>query len=120
MYSIMQRCWEDDPDLRPSFTQLVQEIETETRQLEAMAAARKIGLHVTYVNVRQGNYYNSTDGAEAGASATMIDSRQTSTDRSSAGESGFASGTSDRRSLPKRPAAEPSADSSRQVEKAIL
>lgn len=102
LYEIMQRCWAEEPDLRPTFSQLVQEIEERTSIMEARSAARKIGIHVTYVNVPRGNYYNSSD---------VSDDRQASGTRISdgslaGGESGFSS-SSHRSTVPRRPAVVP-------------
>lgn len=103
----MERCWQEDPDQRPSFTQLVKEIEEETKKLEARSAARKIGLQVTYVNVPRGNYYNSSDIDDMGVSAAArISSRQELSDGSLGPESGFAS-SSNRSTIPRKPAADP-------------
>lgn len=118
LFEIMWRCWDDDPDQRPSFSQLVQEIESETKKLVARAAARMVGLQVAYVNITRGSYYNPSDSDDRGVEAARISSRQEQADGSSAPESGFSS-NSNRLTIPRKPAVEP-VDDEPNIERAIL
>lgn len=127
LFKIMLQCWDEDPNKRPTFTELVQTIESETQQLEARSAARKIGLQVTYVNVSRGNYYNpSHDGEDRsfGASMRMSGAQESTGDASSAGDSGFASTSFNRSLVPRNPAPSPRlevpVDDSGPLQKAIL
>ena len=120
LYDIMMLCWDEDPDRRPTFTQVVQKIESETKNLEAQTAARRIGLQVTYVNVSRGNYYNSSDADDRGAGAGRSNSRLQSGDGSLAAESGFLSSSSNRSTIPRKPAVSLPVDEHLTRERAVL
>ena len=129
LYAIMLRCWDMDPDKRPTFSELVETIEYETAKAEMQSwANRKVDLHVTYVNVPRGSYYNasesddrefqiqrqrseSTAGAAAAASVvatTSKDGEEEMFDASSGPESGFGSSSNRSTAIFKKPASDPS------------
>lgn len=122
LYDIMLRCWDMDPDKRPTFSELVKEIESETAKAEnETLATRKVDLHVTYVNVPRGSYYNASESddrefeiqrRESTAAASVVattsrDGEEEIFDASSGPESGFGSSSNRSTAIFKKPASDP-------------
>jgi len=50
IYSVLLRCWSEDPMLRPTFSELCEKTKDIITRLKMKSQERKVGLRVTYVN----------------------------------------------------------------------
>ena len=57
IYNLWQRCWSDNPSHRPTFAEIVKEIQDFMSAVDAAALATKIPSDAIYRNVG-GRYYN--------------------------------------------------------------
>ncbi len=57
LYSILLKCWSEDPKSRPNFTELCDEVQGVITKLEKCAKTQKVGLDVTYINYPLPNTY---------------------------------------------------------------
>ena len=62
IYLLMLKCWSDDPNQRPTFNELVNEIKETIIKLEERCKQLKVGLKIDYVNLPFGvHHYNYMD-----------------------------------------------------------